>query len=255
MQEELLEQLVENTSHKDSFQVIVSDDTTRFMKKFNPPIQLKKNIYEIALVNLETYYSIPNITNKNNSFRYSANGGADWNTINIPTGSYDIEDINAVIQRGMKSNGHWDEANEEFYVKILANPNTLKAILKIDNNYQVNFKSGNSLRKLLGFNSKVYITSQESERVVDILSVNSILVNVDIISGSYVNGIARPTIYSFFPNVSQGHKIVENPKTVIYLPITLHVIHSIQITLEDQDENQLDLRGENITIRFHIKEK
>ena len=68
-------------------------------------------------------------------------------------------------------------------------------------------------------------------------------------------GIARPTIYSFSPNVSPGHKIVENPKTVIYLPITLHVIHSIQITLEDQDGNQLDLRGENITIRFHIKEK
>ena len=255
MQEELLEQLVENTSHKDSFQVIVSDDTTRFTKKFNPPIQLKNRPYEIALVNLETYYSIPNITNKNNSFRYSANGGADWNTINIPTGSYDIEDIKAVIQRGMKSNGHWDEANKELYVQILANPNTLKAISKIDNNYQVNFKSGNSLRKMLGFNSKVYTTSQESERVVDILSVNSILVNLDIISGSYVNGIARPTMYSFFPNVSPGHKIVENPKTVNYLPITLHVIHSIQITLEDQYENQLDLRGENITIRLHIKEK
>ena len=55
--------------------------------------------------------------------------------------------------------------------------------------------------------------------------------------------------------MSPGHKIVENPKTVIYLPITLHVIHSIQITLEDQDGNQLDLRGENITIRFPIKEK
>ena len=56
MQEELLEQLVENTSHKDSFQVIVSDDPTRFTKKFNLPIQLKKNRpYEIALVNLETY--------------------------------------------------------------------------------------------------------------------------------------------------------------------------------------------------------
>ena len=57
MQEELLQQLVDN---KDSFQVIVSDDTTRFTKKFNPPIQLKKNRpYEIALVNRETYYSIP----------------------------------------------------------------------------------------------------------------------------------------------------------------------------------------------------
>ena len=140
-------------------------------------------------------------------------------------------------------------------MSILPNPNTMKAILNIENNYQVNFKSSNSLRKLLGFNSKTYTASQESERVVDILSVNLILVNLDIISGSYVNGVARPTIYSFFPNVSPGHKIVENPNTVIYLPITLHVIHSIQITLEDQDGNRLNLRGENITVRFHIREK
>ena len=256
MQEELLRELVENTSHKDSFQVIVSDDSTRFTKKFNPPIQLKKDRpYEIALVNLETYYSIPNISQKNNLFKYSVDGGANWTDIEIPTGSYDIEDMNAVIQRKMKSNGHWDEANEKFYISLLANPNTMKAILNIENNYQVSFRSSNSLRKLLGFSSKIYTTSQESEKVVDILSVNSILVNLDIISGSYVNGVARHTIYSFFPNVSPGHKIVENPKTVIYLPITLHVIHSLQVTLEDQDGNRLNLRGENITIRFHIREK
>ena len=113
MQEEVVQKLVDHTSHKDSFQIIVSDDSTRFTKKFNPPIQLKKNRpYEIALVNLETYYSIPNISNKNNTLTYSANGGADWHTITIATGSYDIEDINDIIQGGMKLNGHWDEANE-----------------------------------------------------------------------------------------------------------------------------------------------
>ena len=256
MQEELLQKLVENTSEKDSFQVIVSDDTTLFTKKFNPPIQLKKDkSYEIALVNLETYYSIPNITNKNNSFKYSPDGGVSWLTIIIPTGSYDIEDINDVIQREMKSNGHWDETNEEYYVSLLANPNTMKAILNIENNYQVDFDPRTSLRKLLGFNPKIYSASQESERVVDILSVNSILVNLNIVSGSYVNGVAQPTVYSFFPNVSPGHKIVEHPKTVIYLPITTHVIHSLQITLTDQNGDRLDLRGEKVTIRFHIRQK
>jgi hypothetical protein len=256
MQEELLQNIVENTSQKDSFQIIVSDETTRFTKTFNPPIQLnKKKSYEMALVNLETYYSIPNITSKNNSFRYSPDGGVNWFVIAIPTGSYDIEDINDVIQRGMKANDHWDEANEEYYLSILANPNTMKAILNVENNYVVNFKSANSLRKLFGFNSKNYSASQESERVVDILSINSILVNIDLISGSYVNGIAQPTIYSFFPNVSPGHKIVENPQNLIYLPVTLDVIHSIQITLADQDGNQINLRGENVTIRFHIREK
>ena len=90
----------------------------------------------MSLVNLETYYSIPNITEKDNKFRYSYNGGENWSTITIPTESYDIEDINDVIQREMKSNGHWDETNEEFYVSLLPNPNTMKALLNIENNYQ-----------------------------------------------------------------------------------------------------------------------
>lgn len=256
MQEELLQTIVENTSQKDSFQVIVSDNTTHFNTKFNPPIQLNKNkSYEMALVNLETYYSIPNITSKNNLFKYSPDDGANWVNIDIPTGSYDIEDINDVIQREMKANGHWNATNEEYYISLLANPNTMKAILNVENSYQVSFKFNNSLRRLLGFSSKIYSTSQESERVVDILSINSIFVNTNMISGSYVNGTNKPTIYSFFPNVSPGHKIVEHPKNLIYLPITLHVLHSLQITLTDQNFDFLDLRGENVTIRFHIREK
>ena len=254
--QELLKTIADNTSQKDSFKIIVSDNTTDFNTKFNPPIQLNKNkSYEMALVNLETYYSIPNITSRNNTFKYSPDGGENWMTVDIPTGSYDIEDINSVIQREMKANGHWDATNEEYYVSLLANPNTMKAILNIENNYQVSFKFGNSLRKILGFNSKIYTVSQESERVVDILSINSILVNTNVISGSYVNGANKPTIYSFFPNVSPGHKIVEHPKNLIYLPITLHVIHNLRVNLTDQNFDILDLRGENVTIRFHIREK
>jgi len=55
----------------------------------------------------------------------------------------------------------------------------------------------------------------ESESVVNILSINSILVNVDIIGGSYVNGKTQNTIYSFFPDISPGFKIVEKPSNLV----------------------------------------
>jgi len=45
----------------------------------------------------------------------------------------------------------------------------------------------------------------ESENVVSILSINSILVNVDVIGGFYANGKTQSTVYSFFPNVSPGY--------------------------------------------------
>ena len=58
----LLKQIVDNTETNRSFSIVVSDNKTIFKTWFKPPIQLdKKRDYEIALINLETYYSFPNI--------------------------------------------------------------------------------------------------------------------------------------------------------------------------------------------------
>ena len=60
MERELLERIAHNTEPKESFQIVVSDNKTKFTTRFNPHIQLKTDKkYEIALVNLETYYSFP----------------------------------------------------------------------------------------------------------------------------------------------------------------------------------------------------
>ena len=90
--------------------------------------------------------------------------------------------------------------------------------------------------------------------MVNFLTITSILVNIDIISGSYINGSTKPTIYSFFPDVSPGYKIIENPHKLLYLPITSDTIHSIIIWLTDQNGNELNLRGENLSMRFHLTE-
>jgi len=248
--EELLEKIAHNTEPKESFQIVVNDTKTRFVTKFNPHIQFKKNErYEIALVNLETYNSFPNITTKNNHISYSPDRGKVWYHILIPTRSYDIEDISEFIQQKMKQNGH------ENNVTISANTNTLKAVLIPENGYQVDFRPDHSVSSVLGFNNAVYLSDyQESENPVNILSINSILVNIDIISGSYLNKIRNPTIYSFFPNVAPGYKIIETPANLVYLPITLDAIYSMEITLTDQNGQQLNLRGENISIRFHVRE-
>ena len=90
--------------------------------------------------------------------------------------------------------------------------------------------------------------------MVNILTINSILVNIDIISGSYVNDFTQPTIYSFFPNVSPGYKIIENRHNRLYLSTTADTIHSITILLTDQNGDELNLRGENLSLRFHLRE-
>ena len=114
----------------------------------------------------------------------------------------------------------------------------------LSNDYEVDFRQNNSINSLLGFKNKLYTSGfHESENMVNTLTINSILVYIDIIdiiSRSYVNGSTQPTIYSFFPDVSPGYKIIENPGNLLYLPITSDTIHN-------RSEWK---REENLSMRF-----
>ena len=256
MEVDLLKQIVKNTEHKISFQIIVSDSKSRFKTRFNPTLQQDRvKEYKIALVNLETYYSFPNIDESNNVFVYSPDNGNSWVEIKIRERSYKIDDINNTIQQELEKRGHYDPINEDHYINISTNSNTLKSILILEKDYQVDFNNQNSIAKVLGFTGTKYTEGfHKSENVVNILSINSILVNIDVTLGSYVNGTTKNTIYSFFPKVSPGYKIIESQVNLVYLPITLDIIDSLKVSITDQDDHLLNLRNEKLTIRFHIGE-
>ena len=130
MEIDLLKQIAKNTEHKTSFQIIGSDIKSRFKTRFNPKLQLDRDkVYGIALVNLETYYSFPKIDETNNVFVYSPDNGNSWVKIKIPEGSYEIEDINNTIQHEMEKRGHHNPINEDYYINISANSNTLNPFL------------------------------------------------------------------------------------------------------------------------------
>ena len=138
---------------------------------------------------------------------------------------------------------------------IVPNQNTLQCIIILKENIVIDFNINNSLRSVLGFDAKELKGPGrfESENVVNIMKVNSIMVHCDIIGASRLNGRERPIIYSFFPNVAPGEKIISRPKNLTYLPITLNVISHMTCWLTDQDDKLLNFRGEQITITFHIK--
>ena len=99
---ELLKQIAKNTKPKESFQIILSGNTTRFTTNFDSPLTLtSSSSYEVALVNLETWYSFPNIDSTNNVLRYSSDNGATWHEVRIPEGSYELKDLNDEIIQQM----------------------------------------------------------------------------------------------------------------------------------------------------------
>ena len=155
---------------------------------------------------------------------------------------------------------------------------TLKATLKFGKpgpttRYWVDFSVNNSLASVLGFNKEEYtyveriedpidpdkVTSYtdyyESENLVRIDDVTSIRITNDIIGDSYSNGKSVNDIYAFLPDVSPGFKIIEKPIHLFYYPIVVNKISRIETKIVDQKGNLIDFRGEDIIIRFHVREK
>ena len=61
-------------------------------------------------------------------------------------------------------------------------------------------------------------------------------------------------IYSFFPNAAPSYKIIKLPGNLIYVPVTLNEIWRMETNLVDQDGKLINLRGEELSIRFHVRQ-
>ena len=198
---------------------LVSDSIANIQTTSNPPIYLQANRkYELAMVNLVTYYSFANIREgDNNSFKWSVDDG----------------------------------------ITILPNVNTLQCILTVVGaKCTVSSDVPNALASVLGFKWSIYgVGRYASENLINIMNVNSILVHCNIIHSSYMRGIQVPVAYNFFPNAAPGQKILEAAHNLIYIPVTVDVISTLSVWLTDQHGNLLDLRGEELTIRFQLRER
>ena len=232
---------------KESYNLIVTGNSSSIETRYDPPLYLRKDrSYELALTNLETYYSFPNIDKDNNTFRYSHDKGVNWKEVKIPIGCYEIYAINAEIERQIPSKA----------ITVKPNKNTLQSILTIASNYLVDFTVPNCLASVLGLEALVYKEGvTNSQNIVNILRVNSIFINTNIITGSYLKGKPVPIIYDYFPYVRPGDKIVSAPKNLIYVPVTVNVISLMTCWMTDQDHRPINLRGEQLTIRFHLRER
>lgn len=246
---DVLQKIDKKLSREHNYSVLLSSNKSDFTTQFYCPLELKGSRWTVGLISLETYNSIPNITEKNNVFTYSTDSGLTWKTITLSLGSYEISQINSEIDRLMR-------LNRDKGIDIEVNYHTLGSVIHIKpETYEVDFTVTNSIGAILGFDSVVLKHGYNiSPNIVKILSVNSILVNCDIVSNSYLNSSNYPVLYSFFPNSKPGYKIVQDPVNVVYLPINAEHIQNIRIWLTDQDGNALDFRGETITCRLNFKQ-
>lgn len=224
----------------DNFILTLSGTGSVLEATYFPPVELSTTKhYVLGLVEFLTFNSIPNIYEGKNKFYI----GDDIFT--LPTGSYEIGDIEEYLQKELEGS--------DVKLSLKANNNTLCA--EVDSNKEIDFRSSDSIGQLLGFTPELLPPDEThtSDKAVEILSVNVVRVESNVTSGAYLNDQKVHTIYSFFPSVPPGFKIIERPTTIIYLPVTVTSIDNLQLRIVDQDNNPVNFRGETITVRLHLK--
>lgn len=230
-----------------SYTVSLSGNTSVLTSTFFPEIVLDAGYkYSCGLLDLTTYHSMPNVTSKNNSFTFKSSDGKKFETVKVPIGCYEANDILNYIKSVL--------VKQKVSFTSMVNKNTLKTKITCDREIDVRT---DSILQIFGFKKKSKIVAskeKESEDVIKISQLNIIRVECNIVSGAYINGKPCHAIYEFASNkVDVGYKIIEQPINVIYMPVVPKYIDCIQIKIVDQDGNLVDLRGEEITCRIHIK--
>lgn len=224
-----------------SITLTLSSNSSELSANYFPPIDLSGS-YECALTDFHSYNSIPNIDVYNNLFHIGEN------VIEIPIGSYELNDIVDYIEEEYK------RYNPENRIFIEANNNTMQ--VKVNSSKDViYFNKENTIGKLLGFNSKILTPNIDhySDLPVNIFKVNLLRIESSIAVNTYMNNSKAHTLHEFPINVPPGYKIAEIPRNLIYLPVNSREVSSLALRVVDQHGDLINFRGEEITIRIHLR--
>lgn len=241
----------QNTSGSGSnIALVISGQGSEVGCVLNPPIYLHGE-YEMCMISLQTYNTVPNITSANNVLRYYSTTPRKpnaWIDMVIPVGTYDIVDLERYIDGKLK------EQEDNFnYFTLTVNSNTMRVNLKAS--VSIDFRVPNSIGPTLGFHQQIIDgnVSKDGDELVNINKVSGIDIMCNVVDGSYINGALSHILYHFYPNVPPGFKIIEVPQEKIYMPVNTNVLSEVIIRAVDQTGQAIELRGEELTVYLMLR--
>jgi hypothetical protein len=266
---------------------------------YNFPNSVTFDTHQIAVQSVSMYYSwtnINNITLRNNVFTYTwvVAGATTTYTVTIPTGLYEISDINSYLQFVFIQNGHYlinATGKYIYYAEYLVNPNQY-SINIITYPVPTSLPSGWSLPvanpqtgalawpgfPTTFFNPLITIpanfnlivgyaagfTTSQNTGVNTVLTYNSSVSpqvapnpNCLITVSNISNIYASPSsvIFNINANVGFGELIISQPSEYAFNDLIKGTVNSLFIRLIGADGNSLNILDPNITILLLIRKK
>ena len=230
---------------------IINSTGNKVTINLQSPIELASDkTYEARLLHASIIYCMPNITSKNNFFKYKYNNVV--HTYNIPVGLYTLDALNKCIslltlqQVGAESIFYFqaDEATSQIltFFTIVAS--------------SIDCSGSNNVMQLLGYENDIEIGNFTGPTLDDssyslstyrakLNPITSILVKCNICQGSsYVDSCLSNVMATVVPQCAPWSNIYVEHYHPQRCLVTVKYIYKLEISLVDQDNNDLDFCSE-----------
>jgi hypothetical protein len=230
-----------------SFTISLSSKASEISRQFYPPIDLSDRKYELALIGISFWHSIPNITHENNSLKVGTS------LIQLRKGCYDIRDIENAVNKQLNILLGKQGAEREVLIK----PDlTTMSVNIYSKTMPISFDVPNSIAPVLGYNIKHVVAPgswEESDSTVQISDITAIRVLCNVIGNSFENDRISTIIHEIYDLCDPGYRfdaVLSNP---IYYPVNVREINDLTCKLVNENNKLVDLNGEQLSIRLHLR--
>lgn len=242
---------------------LTGDGTSTLSAKFHPEIELDEHFnYSCCLVEFSAHNFITNwieLVEGENKFHMKARhllSGDVTGIIDLEPGKYELKHIADRLEEetGRFKGGH--------KVRLRFDRAIRRCVIETAKSVCIDFTQPDSIGRSLGFAKRTYCgeMSYVAERDIEIEhNVDIIRINCDLVAdaGAFHNGISTHTLHEFQPTsvlVGFDYKVIEQPRHLVYLPVTRRRINTVIVTLTDQHNNPINFNeGTHITCLIHIK--
>jgi hypothetical protein len=286
-----------NTIILNSTNIVSGSNNSSLTYRF--PNSVTFDDHQIAVQSVSMYYSWQNINNttlKNNNFSYTwvIAGTTTTYDVTIPSGLYEITDINNYLQFVFIQNGHYlinSLSQNVYYAEFLVNPNqysinivTYPIPTSLPSGWSTptaNVQTGAlawggfpttffnplitipaSFNLIMGY-AAGFVTSQNTGANT-ILTYNSSVAPqvapqpnalITISNISNIYAVPSSVIYNVYANVGFGQLITQQPSEYAFVDLLKGSTNSLTIRFVGNDGSALNILDPNITILLLIRKK
>lgn len=228
--------------------------TTNFTYPLTPPLRYPDLRYQVALIQLNTWWSYYNFSASYNNLNYSVDQGS-VTALFLEPGRYDF--------------ARWVAAINELY--LAATATVLATTFTVSNStgkFTMTIPPGDSFSMsahtayMFGFAGGVYksatmLTFTTDQTTIGISNwgngITALNFTCDMTSNSRSNSVAGSIIAQFTPRAAAFGSIDFNPPVPLYAQINSTQFNSIAITITDNRGDIVDLNDEDVVATLHVK--